>query len=99
MLPSHRELFEIPREIAYLNNGSYTPLPLPVREAGERGVAEKSTPWTMDMEAIRVRAEAVRAAAARFIGAEADDIALVNSAAYGVATAAGNLKVERGTRI
>ncbi len=99
MLPSHRELFEIPRDIAYLNNGAFTPLPRPVREAGEAGVAAKSAPWTMDAEAIRRGAEAVRAAAARFIGASADDIAIVPSAAYGVATAAANLPVEQGTRI
>lgn len=99
MLPSHRELFEVPREVAYLNNGAFTPLPRPVREAGEAGVAAKSRPWTMDPEATRLGAEAVRAAAARFIGATADDIAIVPSAAYGVATAAANLLVERGTRI
>ncbi|HYZ63189.1 MAG TPA: aminotransferase class V-fold PLP-dependent enzyme [Acetobacteraceae bacterium] len=99
MLAAHRELFEVPRDVAYFNNGSYTPLPRAVREAGERGVAEKSTPWTMDEEAIRARAERVRAAAGRLIGATADDIALVNSAAYGIATAAANLGVERGTRI
>lgn len=99
MLPSHRELFEIPREVAYLNNGAFTPLPRPVREAGEAGVATKSTPWTMDPETIRLGAEEVRAAAARFIGATADDVAIVPSAAYGIATAAANLSVGRGTRI
>lgn len=99
MLPSHRELFEIPREVAYLNNGAFTPLPRAVREAGEAGVAAKSAPWTMDPERTRLGAEAVRAAAARLIGATMDDIAIVPSAAYGVATAAANLAVERGTRI
>ena len=99
MLASHRELFEVPRDVAYLNNGSFTPLPRPVREAGEAGVAAKSTPWTMDPAAIAARAEAVRAAAARFIGASAADIAIVHSAAYGIATAAANLPVARGTRI
>ena len=99
MLPSHRELFEIPREVAYLNNGAFTPLPRAVRLAGEAGVAAKSMPWTMDPEATQQGAEAVRAAAARFIGASADDIAIVPSAAYGVATAAANLHVSRGTRI
>src|SRR4051812_29408753 len=99
ILPSHRELFEVPREIAYLNNGSYTPLPRAVRAAGEAGVASKSAPWLMDADAIVARAEAVRAAAARFIGASADDIAIVNSAAYGIATAAANLPVGQGTRI
>ncbi len=99
MLASHRELFEVPREIAYLNNGSFTPLPRTVRAAGRRGVAAKSTPWTMNPEAIASRAEKVRAAAAGFIGAQGDDIAIVHSAAYRIATAAANLRVERSTRI
>ena len=99
MLDSHRALFEIPRDVAYLNNGSYTPLPLAVRAAGECGVARKSRPWLVDGEAARRHAEAVRASAARFIGATADDMAIVNSAAYGIATAAANLPIGRGTRI
>ena len=99
MLASHREMFEVPREIAYLNNGSFTPLPRLVRAAGEEGVGAKSTPWRMDPAAIRDRAEAVRAAAGQFIGASVDDIAIVHSAAYGVAIAAANLPVTRNTRI
>ena len=99
MLPSQRHLFEIPREVAYFNNGSYTPLPRQVREAGEAGVAAKSQPWLMDPGAIRDQAEATRAAAASFIGASADDIAIVHSAAYGIATAAANLPIEPGARI
>ncbi len=99
MLPSQRHLFEVPRDVAYFNNGSFTPLPLQVRAAGEAGVAAKSTPWLMDEGAIKQRAEAVRAAAAGFIGATADDIAIINSAAYGVATAAANLPMPAGTRV
>ena len=99
MLASHRELFEVPREIAYLNNGSFTPLPLSVRAAGEAGVATKSQPWLMDPDAIQQQAEAVRDAAGRVVGATADDIAIVHSAAYGIATAAANLPLGRDTRI
>ena len=99
MLSSQRHLFDVPRDVAYLNNASYTPLPHTVRAAGEAGVAAKSTPWTMDTGAIARQAEAVRAAAASFIGATADDVAIVNSAAYGVATAAANLPIPPGTRI
>ncbi len=99
MLPSQRHLFEIPRDVAYLNNGSFTPLPRCVREAGEAGVAVKSTPWLMDHAAIDRRVETIRATAASFIGAQADDIAIVHSAAYGIATAAANLAITATTRI
>ena len=99
MLPSQRHLFEIPRDVAYLNNGSYTPLPRSVRAAGEAGVAAKSTPWLMDPDAIAAQVQAVREAAGRFVGAAADDIAIVHSAAYGIATAAANLPIGPGARI
>ncbi len=99
MLPSQRHLFEIPRDVAYLNNGSFTPLPRSVRAAGQAGVATKSQPWLMDHEAIAHQVEAVRTAAAGFIGATADDMAIVHSAAYGIATAAANLAITAATRI
>jgi selenocysteine lyase/cysteine desulfurase len=41
----------------------------------------------------------VRAAAARLIGAAAGDVAIVNAAAYGVATAAANIVIAAGDRI
>jgi selenocysteine lyase/cysteine desulfurase len=99
MLPSQRHLFDVPPGVAYFNNGSFTPLPRPVRDAGDAGVAAKSTPWLIDPDATRQTAEATRAAAAGFIGATADDIAIVHSAAYGIATAAANLPIPAGTRI
>jgi selenocysteine lyase/cysteine desulfurase len=99
MIASQRHLFEIPRDVAYLNNASYTPLPRAVREAGEAGVAAKSMPWLMQDGASHDCAEAVRGAAASLIGATADDIAIVPSVAYGVATAAANLAIHPGSRI
>ena len=99
MLPSQRHLFEIPRQVAYLNNAAYAPLPRSVREAGEAGVAAKSQPWLMDHDAGLQQAEAVRAAAAALIGAEAGDVAIMPSAAYGIATAAANLPIAANTRI
>ncbi len=99
MLDCQRHLFEVPREVAYLNNASYTPLPRVVRQAGEAGVAAKSAPWTMDPGAALAQADAVRAAAGRVVGAGPDDIAIVPSVAYGIATAAANLPVTEATRI
>ena len=45
MLPSQRALFDIPREVCYLNAAAFGPLPRTVQEAGERGAARKSRPW------------------------------------------------------
>jgi selenocysteine lyase/cysteine desulfurase len=99
MLPSQRHLFEIPRDVAYVNCAAYAPIPRCVREAGEVGVAEKTHPWTLDPAASLARAEAVRALAGALVGAGADDIAITPATAYGVATAAANLETPRGTRV
>ena len=48
MLPSQRALFEIPRQICYLNAASFSPLPLRTLEAGRAAVLRKGTPWTLE---------------------------------------------------
>ena len=47
MLASQRALFEIPRQICYLNAASYSPLPIRTLEAGRAAVGRKGTPWTL----------------------------------------------------
>src|ERR1700726_4951520 len=99
MLASQRHLFEMPREICYLNSASYRPLPLPVQEAGRAAVGRKATPWTLDAAFANRQHERARAAAARLINADPSDIALIPSISYGVATAAKVLTIERGARV
>jgi hypothetical protein len=45
MLPSQRALFDLPRDVCYLNAAGWSPLPLAVQEAGRAGVARKGRPW------------------------------------------------------
>jgi selenocysteine lyase/cysteine desulfurase len=99
MLPSQRALFEIPRQICYLNAASYSPLPLRTLEAGRAAVLRKGTPWTLEASFASQQNERARLAAARLINAEASDIALIPSVSYGVATAAKILPIARGTRV
>ncbi|MBV9566812.1 MAG: aminotransferase class V-fold PLP-dependent enzyme [Hyphomicrobiales bacterium] len=99
MLSCQRHLFAIEREVIFLNAASYSPLPLPVQRAGEKGVAEKVRPWQRDAHAVHLTVEATRKEAARLIGASADDIAIVGAASYGIATALANLRLAAGTRI
>jgi selenocysteine lyase/cysteine desulfurase len=99
MLASQRALFEMPRDICYLNSASYSPLPLRTQEAARAAVGRKATPWTLDAGFANNQHERARAAAARLIHADPADMALIPSISYGVATAAKILTIERGTRV
>src|SRR5271169_3709127 len=99
MLASQRGLFEMSRNICYLNSASYSPLPLRTQQATRAAVGRKATPWTLDAGFANREHERARAAAARLINAEADDIALIPSISYGVATAAKLVTFPHGSRV
>jgi selenocysteine lyase/cysteine desulfurase len=99
MLSSQRTLFDIPRDICYLNAASYSPLPIRTLEAGRTAVGRKGRPWTLEASFANQQHERARTAAARLIHAEPSDIALIPSISYGVATAAKILPTARGARV
>ncbi len=99
MLPSQRHLFDMPREICYLNAASWSPLPLATQEAGRAAVARKGRPWTIDPAFAGQQYERTRAAAARLINASPADVALISSVGYGAATAGKLLRVPKGSRV
>jgi len=99
MLASQRGLFEMPRDICYLNSASYSPLPIRTQEAARAAVGRKATPWTLDASFANRQHERARLAAARLINANASDVALVSSISYGVATAAKLVTIPRRTRV
>lgn len=99
MLASQRDLFDIPRDVCYLNSASYSPLPLRTLEAGRAAVGRKGRPWTLDADFARGQHERARSAAARLINADPADVALTPSISYGVATAAKGLTIARGSRV
>lgn len=89
----------MPDEISYLDAAAWSPFPLSVRAAGEAGLLVKSRPWAHPREAVQAQAERARAAAARLIGATADDVAIVGSVSHAMATVAANLAVAPGGRV
>jgi selenocysteine lyase/cysteine desulfurase len=99
MLPSQRHLFDIPDDVAYLNCAYMSPLMKPALEAGTTGLARKAHPWDITPDQFFTGADQFRATAARLVGCSADDIAIVPSASYGIATAARNLPVKKGQSI
>jgi selenocysteine lyase/cysteine desulfurase len=99
MLPSQREHFEMPREICFLNAASWSPLPRKTLEAARIAVGRKGQPWKLPGGFANEMHERTRAAAAWLINADADDIALISSVGYGVATAAKLVTIPRGSRV
>jgi selenocysteine lyase/cysteine desulfurase len=99
MLPSQRDLFDMPGHVCFLNAASYSPLPLRTQEVGRLAVGRKGTPWTLDAAFANGQFARARAGAARLINADPADIALISSVSYGVATAAKLLTIERGARV
>jgi selenocysteine lyase/cysteine desulfurase len=99
MLPSQRALFDIPREVCFLNAASYSPLPLQTLEAGRAAVARKGRPWLIDSAFAAAQYARTRKAAAALISADSDDVALISSVSYAVATAAKIFPVPEGARV
>ena len=99
MLPSQRALFDIPEHVCYLNAAAVGPLPRAVKAAGEVGVARKAQPWAIETGNAQRQFERARAAAARLINADPDDVALISSVSYGIATAGKVLTVPIGSRV
>ena len=99
MLPSQRHLFEMPRDVAYLNAASWGPLPRAAMEAGRVGVARKGQPWTLPADLAPTQHERARRAAARLINADPEDMALIPSVSYGVATAGKLIAPPPGSRV
>ncbi len=99
MIPCQRHLFDIPADVAYLNCAYMSPLMKPVIESGTAGLLRKAHPWELTAEKFFTGSDEFRAAAAKLLDCPADDIAIVPSASYGIATAARNLPVAKGQSI
>jgi selenocysteine lyase/cysteine desulfurase len=92
-LACQRHLFDIPRDVCYLNGAYMTPLPRPVREAGERALLRRASPWQIGPEDFFQPAEAARRLIGELIGASPETIAFVPNVANAMAAVAKNLPI------
>jgi selenocysteine lyase/cysteine desulfurase len=99
MLPSQRALFDMPRDVCFLNAASWSPLPLAVQEAGRAAIGRKGQPWKLEPGFQSQQYERARRAAAALIGADPADVALIPSVGYGVSTAGKVLAIPHGSRV
>lgn len=99
MIPSQRDRFAIPDGVHYLNCAYMAPLARNVSEAMVAGARLKEQPWNFRAGDFFNVAEDFRSRAAKLVGVDVDCIAIVPSASYGLAVAAGNIPVSAGQQI
>ena len=98
-LPSQRNLFSIPRDVVYLNAATMTPQSKAVEQAGVDGVHFRANPFALTEQDFFDAPEKLRGLFAKMVDAEADDVALISSASYGMAIVEKNIKLEQGQNI
>src|SRR5215216_1333998 len=98
-LGSQRDLFEVPKDIVYLNCAYMSPQLRPAREIGEMAVSRKSRPWEITPDDFFEDAEEVRGLFARLVGGDVDGVAIIPSVSYGISVAAANVPVREGQKI
>ena len=99
MIPCQRALFDLPHDVAWLNCAYMSPLLLDAVEIGRAALARKARPWTIRPADFFEGPERARALFARLIGADAEGVAIVPAASYGIAAAAANLPLAPGATV
>ena len=98
-IPSQRALFDRPESVAYFDCAKMSPLLKAAAEAGTAGLLRKARPWEIGAADFFDESERVRALYATLIGAAADDVAIIPSVSYGMATVMRNVPVAAGQTI
>ncbi len=98
-LACQSDQFSIPKEVCYLNSAYMGPLPNAVLEAGHAALNLRACPTAIQSQDFFTPAERVRERCAKLVHADAESVALISTAAYGIATVAKNVKFSPGQNI
>ncbi len=100
VLWEHRQrAFALSGDVLYLDAASRGPLLTAVQAAAHQAVDAMATPWRLPFDAWLHDIERLRRLAAGLFDNDVDAVALVPSAAHGLATAARNLPLHRGDAV
>lgn len=94
-----RSSFDIPEDMAYFNCAYLSPLMNSVVACGQESLLRKAHPWSILHRDFFGEVEQLRAAFAEMIEASPDDVAIVASTAYGIATAAADTDLAPGDNV
>lgn len=99
LLSPQRDLFELPEEVVYFNCATMAPQLRAVGAAGVEAIRRLRAPWRLRPADWFTGADAVRSAAARLMGADAEGVAIVPAVSYGIAVAAANVSLAKGRNV
>lgn len=100
MLTCQKHLFQLDPGIHYLNCAYMSPLMLSVEEAGIAGMRRKRSPNRISPSDFFTDVRRLKQLFARLVNVpDADRIAVIPSASYGISTVARNLPVRKGQHI
>jgi selenocysteine lyase/cysteine desulfurase len=98
-LRCQKDAFSIPVDHTYLNSAYMGPLPRAVQAAGEQALNLRAFPAAIHASDFFTHADEVRNQCAELVNAHAEQVALISTAAYGIAAVAKNLTLQRGQNI
>lgn len=100
MLKCQKHLFSLPKSVTYLNGAYMSPLAKPVEFAGYQGIIGKKHPFEIAPIDFFDPIDEVRKPYAELINApDFQQIAMLPSVSYGMATVAKNIHLEKGQKI
>lgn len=100
MLDCQRNLFTIPETIHYLNCAYMSPQLKAVEEVGYTSLKRKNSPWEMQIMDFFEPVERLKTLFSKLIQVQdANRIAIIPSASYGLSTVARNLPLKEGQEI
>ncbi|MGS2740457.1 aminotransferase class V-fold PLP-dependent enzyme [Sinomicrobium sp. M5D2P17] len=99
ILKNKKDFFHIPEGVTYLNCSYMSPLLHNVEQAGMDGLQLRKNPWELKAEDWFATAEELRALFARIVNTDKEQVALIPSVSYGIATAAKNISPKPGQNI
>lgn len=100
MLSCKSARFSLPRKITYLNCAYMAPLLKTVEKAGVRGVRRKRNPVAISPDDFFTDSRLLREAFAQLIHADdANRVAIIPSASYGIASVANNVRLSKGDEV
>jgi selenocysteine lyase/cysteine desulfurase len=91
-IPSQRSLFDIPEDIAYLNCSYYSPQLNETHKRLLAGISSKNHPWERMTSHFFDDANTIRSLVSDIFGGDANGYAIINSASYGISTAANAIE-------